>query len=306
MDFGRISREQLDKMNFYLPEDPAENRFVLNSNKAHPKVFVGLDKWDRREWLSQLYHWGLKEKDFLREYSRSFNTVELNATHYRIYTPEEIQVWKEKVKGMLFLFSPKMLNEITHTGSLDKKEELTKQFIKSIRHFDEHLGPVLIQFPDKFSAKRKQELFTFLKQLPEDIQFFLELRNEDWFEDVTLLKELVSFLKKLNIGFVLTDVAGRRDILHMRLPISKAYIRFVSNDNHVSDYVRIDDWLYRIRNWLHCGLQEIYFYVHGNSYAPELIKYTIERLNTFCSLNIREIHLQEEISERKYQLAAQH
>jgi uncharacterized protein YecE (DUF72 family) len=232
--------------------------------------------------------------------------VELNATHYRIYSPEEIQIWKEKVKGMLFLFSPKMLNEITHSGSLDKKEELTKQFIRSIRNFDEHLGPILIQFPDKFSSKRKQELFNFLKQLPEDLEYFLELRNADWYDDPGILKELFFFLKKTNIGFALTDVAGRRDILHMHLPVPKAYIRFVSNDNHVSDYVRIDDWLYRIRNWLHCGLQEIYFYIHGNSYAPELIKYTIERLNTFCSLNIKELHLQEELMHRSSVFAHHH
>jgi uncharacterized protein YecE (DUF72 family) len=302
MDFGRIPREQLNKIDFYLPDDPVDNLLVLNTTKLHPKVFIGLDKWDKREWLHQLYPWKIKEKDFLREYSRSFNTVELNATHYRTYSQEEIQIWKDKVKGMLFLFSPKMLNEITHSGSLDKKEELTRQFIRSVNTFEEHLGPVLIQFPDKFSSKRKHELITYLKSLPEGVQYFLEIRNADWFNDTSLLQEIVAILRKLNIGLVITDVAGRRDVLHMHLPISKAYIRFVSNDNHPSDYVRIDEWLYRIRKWLHSGLQEVYFYIHGNVYAPELIKYAIERFNTFCSLNIKEVQLQEELLKKTNQL----
>ena len=59
------------------------------------------------------------------------------------------------------------------------------------------------------------------------------------------------------------DTAGRRDMLHMRLTTTSAFIRYVGA-NAESDYARLDDWLQRLTDWKKLGLQNLYFFVHQN------------------------------------------
>ena len=84
---------------------------------------------------------------------------------------------------------------------------------------------------------------------------------------------------------ILVDTAGRRDMMHMALTSTKAFIRYVGA-NHSSDYTRLDDWVDRIKLWKQQGLEQLYFFVHQNVEleSPLLSAYLIEKLNK--SLNI--------------------
>jgi uncharacterized protein YecE (DUF72 family) len=88
-------------------------------------------------------------------------------------------------------------------------------------------------------------------------------------------------MEQYGISTVITDVAGRRDVLHQRLTTSIAMIRFVGNGLHPTDYSRVDDWIDRCLQWLDAGLQTLYFFVHepDNKFSPELVKYFIQHLN---------------------------
>jgi uncharacterized protein YecE (DUF72 family) len=88
---------------------------------------------------------------------------------------------------------------------------------------------------------------------------------------------------------VLTDVAGRRDVLHMRLTSPSAMIRFVGNSLHPTDYTRIDDWVERLKMWFDSGLKQLYFFVHepDNITSPELATYFINQLNKACGFNVK-------------------
>ncbi|MFX7548789.1 DUF72 domain-containing protein, partial [Acinetobacter baumannii] len=88
------------------------------------------------------------------------------------------------------------------------KKFLSDEFLRGVVAFKENLGPIFVQVSDSFSPKRKEELFTYLKSLPKDLQFFLEVRHPDWFLKDELANELYSFLKDNNIGIVITDTAG--------------------------------------------------------------------------------------------------
>jgi hypothetical protein len=84
-------------------------------------------------------------------------------------------------------------------------------------------------------------------------------------------------------------VAGRRDVLHMRLTTPSAMIRFVGNNLHPTDYTRIDAWVERLKVWFANGLQQLYFFVHepDNITSPELATYLIEKLNRVCGFNLK-------------------
>ena len=289
MEFGRVSVEELNTIDFSLPAEPAENEKILNGKKdIDAKVYIGCAKWGREEWVGKIYPFKTKEKNFLQHYVHHYNCIELNATHYRIWGEAGIKKWADKAKGMDFKFCPKMYQGITHKGSLKGKEFLTNEYFRGIAGFGIHLGPIFVQVSDTFSPKRKAELFEYLASLPKDLQFFLEVRHPDWFAKEKEREDMFSFLQEHNMGSVITDTAGRRDCAHMRLTIPKTFIRYVGNSLHPTDYPRIDVWIERMKYWLDKGMNELYFFMHMHDEAtsPELTVYLVDKMNKECGLNL--------------------
>ena len=289
MEFGRVDVSELNHIDFTLPKEPVFNKQILPGKKAkNPKVYLGCAKWGRTEWVGKIYPPKTKEKDFLDHYVKHYNSIELNATHYKIYGATGIAKWAAKSGDKDFKFCPKMYQGVTHRGSLLNKEFITTEFLRGIIAFGEHLGPVFVQVSDTFTTKRKEELFTFLRSLPTDMQFFLEVRHPDWFAKEEIRDELFAFLKSINMGIVITDTSGRRDCAHMYLTVPKTFIRYVGNSLHPTDYTRVDEWITRMQYWLDKGMEELYFFMHmhDEAYSPELTVYMVDKLNAACGLNL--------------------
>jgi uncharacterized protein YecE (DUF72 family) len=288
MEFGRVLPAELKKVDFTLAPDPPFNKKILKGKPAaKAKVYVGCAKWGRPEWVGKIYPPKTKERDFLSHYVNHYNSIELNAVHYKIYGPAGIQKWAEKAKGKDFKFCPKMYQGVTHRGNLKGKDFILNEYLRGIMAFKEHLGPIFVQVNDRFSPNRKDELFEFLASLPTDLQFFLEVRHPGWFVR-EIQEDLFSALKKMKIGAVITDTAGRRDCAHMYVTIPKTFIRFVGNSLHKSDYMRIDKWIERMKAWLDAGMKELYFFMHMHDEAtsPELTVYLVEKFNKACGLDL--------------------
>lgn len=289
MDFGRVPETELDTVDFILKPEPAFNSEILKGKPVkHPKIYIGCAKWGRTEWVGKIYPPKAKEKDFLEHYVHHYNSIELNATHYKVYGEAGIKKWTEKAKGLDFKFCPKMYQGVTHRGSLKGKDFITNEFFRGIVAFEEFLGPVFIQVSETFSSKRKEELFDFLSKLPTDLQFFMEVRHRDWFAKPDITEEFFSKLAELKIGAVITDTAGRRDCAHMHLTLPKTFIRYVGNSLHSSDYTRIDAWVKRMKYWLDTGMEELYFFMHMHDEAtsPELTVYLVDKMNKELGLNL--------------------
>lgn len=276
MDFGRVPTATLADIDFKLTAEPVFNKKVLKGKPVKkPLIYTGCAKWGIKEWVGTLYPTGTKEARFLDEYVKHFNSIELNATHYQIYGAPTIAKWAEKAKGRHFKFCPKVPQTISHFSNLVNAGDKTSAFLEGIMAFGDHLGPIFLQLSDKFGPAKRDNLYTYLRSLPTDLQFFLELRHPQWFADEAIRLELFETLRKLKIGAVITDAAGRRDVLHMHLPIPKVFIRYVGNSLHPTDYERIDDWVNRINYWVDNGLKECYFFMHMHNEAtsPQLAEY---------------------------------
>ena len=289
MEFGRVSEEQLSSIDFTLTAEPGFNKKVLTGKPAKdPKVYLGCAKWGRIEWLGKIYPPKTKEKNFLDHYVQHYNSIELNATHYKVYGAAGIGKWAAKANGKDFKFCPKMYQGVTHRGSLKGKDFITTEFLRGIVAFEKHLGPIFVQVNETFSPKRRDELFTYLQSLPTDLQFFLEVRHPDWFGKENIRNDLFNTLREMNMGAVITDTSGRRDCAHMHLPVSRTFIRYIGNSLHETDRTRCDAWIKRIKYWLDNGLQELYFFMHMHDEAtsPELTVYLVDKLNKECGLNL--------------------
>jgi uncharacterized protein YecE (DUF72 family) len=302
MELGKVNTEELDSSDFTLPAEPALNNKILSGKPVtHPKEDLGCEKWGRPEWVGKIYPPKTKEKNILQHYDEHYNCIELNATHYKIIGARGISKWKDKANGKDFLFCPKMYQGVTHKGSLKGKEFLTREFLRGVQAFEEHLGPIFVQVSDTFSPNRKDDLFKFMLSLPRELQFFLEVRHPAWFSKEKEREELFEFLSSNNMGAVITDTAGRRDCAHMRLTIPKVFIRYAGNNLHASDYARSDVWVQRMKYWLDHGVKEIYFFMHMHDEAtsPELTIYLVDKLNKECGLNLIKPKFIENTSPKK-------
>ncbi len=291
MEFGKITAEELSGIDFGLPPDHPDNAKILSASPkvAKPSVYVGCAKWGRKDWIGKIYPPGTKESDFLERYARNFNSIELNATFYKIPSYKQAQEWKSKV-GKDFLFSPKISNSISHIHRLKNTQERMEWFLKGISGFEENLGPILLMVHPAMGPKSLDTIDAFLQSIPKPLKVFIELRNAAWYESPEIFSTTCQMLERNGAGLVITDVAGRRDCLHMRLTLPEAFIRFVGNDLHPTDYTRVDEWVQRIRSWMENGLSRVFFFMHQNTevYSPVLGKYAVEQFNKHCGTQLPE------------------
>lgn len=283
MEFGKV--DNIDHVNWSLPKDDPQTRIFLNSLSKDSEClfYVGAPSWGASEWLGRIYPPKTKSADFLFHYSRNFNCIELNTTHYRIPTTEMVKNWCGQVPET-FHFCPKIYKEISHTRNGLRNKELLKEQYRSLADFEEYLGPSFIQLPPYFTYENKVELFHFLEAWPSEFELLLEFRHSSWFSDNQILEPLVLYLQKKNIGIVITDVAGRRDVLHLSISAPFSMLRFIGNDLHKSDFERSLAWSKKLAEWKEYGLKKFYFMVHEADLAlvPEMTDRVIEDLNSHC------------------------
>ena len=290
MEFGRVTPEELELVDFSLPKDQPQTTALLKAGtiKEKPQLYVGCAKWGRKDWVGKIYPVKTKEADFLSHYAKYFKSIELNATFYKMPTRAQTSAWREKVSDQDFLFCPKITQSISHLRRLKNTAELTDRFLNGISGFEKNLGPVWLMLHPGMGPKSIDTIFEFINSLPKDIHLFIELRHEDWFQDPTSFKAIFDFIQSTGKGSIITDAAGRRDCLHMRLTNREAFIRFVGNGLHPTDYTRVDDWVKRIKTWSKQGIEKVYFFMHQHEeiHSPELCKYVIDQLNKECSADL--------------------
>jgi len=289
MEFGRL--KNIDFVHFALPPDhPGTARVLTAADRTaylQPQVYVGCPTWNNKPWLGNYYPAGVAANEHLFWYSRQFNTIELNTTHYRIPDAATINRWRDTVPPN-FTFCPKVPQLISHDRQLLKSQGATIAFQESLKDLNEHLGCAFLQLPPTFGLYGLPVLEDYIADWAGGISLAIELREAGWFNNEPAFKELGAALEACNLATVITDVAGRRDVLHMRLTNSTAFIRFVGYGLHPSDYLRLNYWVERLKVWFDLGLQKLYFFIHQEniSHSPILINYFLDQLEQHCGIKL--------------------
>lgn len=177
MEFGKVEPHLVNSVDFCFVPDSELTKSVLKAAKSDRQlqVHVGCAKWGRKEWVGQIYPLKTKEANFLTEYVKHFNSIELNATFYQVYPPETLAKWADKAEGNPnFKFCPKFSQSISHIRRLKNAEEITTQFYNGILAFGDKLGPLFLQLSDNFTPKSYPELKAYLEHLPTDVPVFVE------------------------------------------------------------------------------------------------------------------------------------
>jgi uncharacterized protein YecE (DUF72 family) len=293
MKFGKA--ENLEDTEFLLPDDheATEKLFASlkkksRSKKKAVKVYVGCAKWGIPEWVGKIYPPGTYEKDFREYYLKQYNSIELNPTHYRTPSAEQVKNWKGGA-AKDFKFCPKFPQVISHMKRLKDCGAETDRFFKAIENFGSNLGTSFLQLPPNYPPKNFAHLEKYVSSLPKEFDICVELRHPLWFSDEKISDETFTMLKENKTGAVITDTAGRRDLVHTRLTTPTAFIRYVGNNLHPSDFKRINDWTSKLKRWIDSGIETVYFlmHMHDEKDSPELTDYVIRKLNKECKLNLK-------------------
>lgn len=291
MEFGKVSAQELGAIDFKLPHD--DPRTWVQLRKHHrppdrePRFHIGTPIWAAKSWVGTIYPLGTQAKDYLHHYSRQFTSIELNTTHYRVPDRETIERWKESAPDG-FRFCPKWPQDISHRSPLWSHAELTSQFTSAILDLGHRLGLTFLQLPPTFTVGELPDLERFLRALPKGFPIAVEFRHHSFFFEHALVDRAFEVLDKNGASTVITDVAGRRDVLHTTVVNDAVMIRLIGNDFHPTDDVRIKEWIDRLETWVHLGLSEIYFFLHqgDDAHMPEFVARFIDQLNRRLHLSV--------------------
>jgi uncharacterized protein YecE (DUF72 family) len=227
------------------------------------EVRVGCSGWNYKHWRERVYPRGLPPRRWLDHYARLFDTVEVNATFYRLPTRSAVANWvAESPPG--FLFAVKASRYLTHVKRLTDLGAGVERFYERIDPLvsSPKLGPVLWQLPASF-RRDDERLASTLTALPPGRHCF-EFRHESWF-----VGEVYDLLRAHGAALVIGDNPSRpfqtyeltTDWTFVRLH----YGRRGRNGNY-SDR-ELEEWAERIEGWRERADVYVYFNNDWEGYA---------------------------------------
>jgi len=201
---------------------------------AEPPIHLGTSSFTAAGWEGSFYPARLKSADHLSFYAEHFDTVEIDSTFYGCPPPKTVENWARKTPAG-FIFAVKVPNIITHDKMLADCDAELKEFLDTMGILGEKLGPMVFQFPffDKWMVKDQAAflaaLAPFLKKLPADRKFAVEIRNKSWLD-----AHLADVLREHKVALVLQDLSympGPADLAKKFDPITAdwTYIRWLGD-----------------------------------------------------------------------------
>ena len=231
---------------------------------------IGCSGWSYEHWRGRVYPADEPEARWLELYAAWFDTVELNASFYRLPTRKAAARWAAATPSG-FCFAVKASRYLTHVKRLRDLPPGIERFFERIEPLRDarKLGPVLWQLPPRF--KRDDErLAAALDALPPGRHAF-EFRDETWFAE-----DVYALLRDYGAALVVADRAPRRASPWVETG-GWTYLRFHSGRARDGAYGRrsLETWARRIR----AAEGDVYAYFNNDweGFALENAR-TLERL----------------------------
>lgn len=252
------------------------------SDPPIPNLRLGTSSWSCEDWVGPFYPPGTASADFLGIYAQHFDTVEVDATYYRIPSESMVRNWRARTPPG-FTFAAKFPQVITHEKVLRDCRDDLANFLRTMGLLEDRRGPLLLQFPyfNKQAFARPEDflvrLESFLDLLPGEFRYALEIRNKYWVN-----AHLLDILRQKRVALAFIDHPWMTPISQLaRKPdlvtADFAYIRWLGDRKGIEektqhwDRVIIDReaemriWIAVIRQLQKRGLNVLGFF--NNHYA---------------------------------------
>jgi uncharacterized protein YecE (DUF72 family) len=190
---------------------------------------IGISGWSYAGWRGPFYPDDLPVRRQLHYASRRFNSIEINASFYRLQTPDSYRSWYDQTPPG-FRFAVKGSRFITHNKKLrNVGTPLANFFASGVLLLREKLGPFVWQLSERlrFDASRIEEFLAGLPRTTVDaarlaerhdgrvagrcstaapprrrLRHALEVRNDSFF-----VPEFVRILRRYGVALVFSDAA---------------------------------------------------------------------------------------------------
>ncbi|MPS72744.1 MAG: DUF72 domain-containing protein [Chryseobacterium sp.] len=146
------------------------------------KYHIGCSGFYNTDWKGSLYPENSQNKDFLKLYSQTFDTVEINSTFYRKPTAKTLQRWNDETPKD-FKFFIKIPKTISHSGYSESKKDEFSDFCNYINeNIGNKLAGFLIQFPASFHCT-DDNMKWLIGTLTDDFLIAVEFRHTSWWNE---------------------------------------------------------------------------------------------------------------------------
>ena len=207
------------------------------TSRVRGSARIGTQGWNYPAWVGPFFPDGTRATDFLRLYARAFDTVEVDSTFYAIPPVSTVRGWANRTPDG-FTFALKLPQEISHERRFINATDTLLAFVDRVRELGPKLGPILIQCGPDFSPNERDALAMFLEQLPREVQFAIEFRQQPWISKGTL-----AMLKQHDVALALSDGKWipREWLLKLcaQPTANFTYVRWMGPDRSITDYSRI-------------------------------------------------------------------
>ena len=240
------------------------------------RVRIGCSGWNYAHWRGRLYPRGQPQRRWLELYAERFDTVEVNATFYRLPERDTVRTWSEETPAG-FCFAVKASRYLTHIRRLKEVEEGMRRLADRLEPMASsgHLGPILWQLPESFPRDdaRLDGLLTAAAGWP--VRHTIEFRHPSWFAP-SVLRALRDHGVALTIGDH-PERPFQRRVATAGWRYVRLHYGAAGGDGRYSE-AELATWARRIAQWRRRG--DVYVYLNNDwcGYAPENAGSLVHRL----------------------------
>jgi uncharacterized protein YecE (DUF72 family) len=183
------------------------------------RILVGCSGWNYADWRGVLYPHGCPQRRWLARYAEAFETVEINATFYRLPLRESVRAWVEQTPPG-FTFAVKSSRYLTHIKRLTDMDRGVARLLERLQPLlhSPKMGPMLWQLPGNYT-RDDERLAYALERLPPGRHAF-EFRHPSWFCD-----DVLAALREHGVALVIGD-RPERPWQPRALTADFTYVRF--------------------------------------------------------------------------------
>jgi uncharacterized protein YecE (DUF72 family) len=226
----------------------------------------------------------------LSAYATWCNAVEGNTTFYATPARDTVKSWAGQTAPD-FRFILKLPKPITHERRLGDVDDLLRAFLSAIEPLGGRAHTLWIQLPPSFGPADLGALTGFLRRLPREYRYGVEVRDRAFFEDPQSERELERALGDVDAEWVAFDTTvlfgspptsdGEREAWRKkpRLPRRSraltAYpvVRYIGRDDTARTVAGWQPWLDTVADWLREGRSPtVFIHTPDNVDALELAR----------------------------------
>jgi uncharacterized protein YecE (DUF72 family) len=231
------------------------------------KLHVGCAMWTYAPWQGRYLPRSLSPGDRLRAYATWCNAVEGNTTFYATPSADTVKSWAGQTSPD-FRLIPKLPRPVTHERRLAGGGDTVRAFLAAIEPLGRRAHALWIQLPPSFGPTDLGALTAFLRRLPREHRYAVEVRHRAFFEDPRSEKQLETALRGAGAEWVTFDTSvlfksppasdaereawANKPRLPRRTRALTAYpiVRYLGRDEVAPTVAGWQHWLDAVAGWL--------------------------------------------------------